>query len=313
MRLMTSYPVTDLGTDPETLKAFAIGVEEAGYEGLFISEHVLGADLKARPGWKPYNHVSQGPGEPIYDHSYPFFDPFVAFGYLAAVTQKIKLGTGVLVLGMRQTALVAKQAAIADVLSGGRVILGIGTGWNDVEYEALGVDFHTRGKRVDEQMKLLRALWTQDVVNFEGSFHTVRAAGINPLPVQRPIPLWIAGGSDAAVKRAALLGDGYYPGLLPDDAEAARIQRMRRMAEEAGRDPDSITILGAATQGPREPERMVKSAEKWQALGATQMTIRTSTHPIVWPKDMPRAERTARVETHLDALRRFKAAWDNRP
>jgi probable F420-dependent oxidoreductase len=312
MRLITSYPVTDLGTEPQTLQRFAQGVEEMGYQGLLLSEHVLGADLKPRPDWKPYNHVLQGPGAPIYDHGYPFFDPFVAFGFLAAVTSKIKLGTGVLVLGMRQTALVAKQAAIADVMSGGRLILAIGSGWNDVEYEAMGVDFHTRGRRVDEQMALLRALWTQDVVSFEGKFHTVRAAGINPLPVQRPIPLWIAGTSDAAVKRAALLGDGYYPGMLPDDAEAQRLARLRKLAAEAGRDPSKIAVLGAVTQGPRDPERMVKGAKAWEALGAGWLTVRTSSHPMVWPREMRAAERSAAVDRHLDSLRRFKSAWDSR-
>lgn len=312
MQLFTSFPVTDLGTDPETLKRFAQGVEDAGYEGLLISEHVLGVDVKARPDWRPYNHVSQGPGTPIYDQSFPFLDPFVAFGYLASITKKIKLGTGVLVLGMRQTALVAKQAAVADLLSGGRILLAIGSGWNDVEYEAMGADFRTRGRRVDEQIRLLRQLWTQEVANFEGQFHTIRGAGINPLPVQRPIPLWIGGASDAAVRRAALLGDGYYPGLLPDAAEEERLTRLRRMAAEAGRDPSTIAVLGAITQGPREPERMVKSATAWKQLGATHLTVRTSSHPIVWPKEMPPADRSAAVEKHLDALRRFKAAWDNR-
>ena len=312
MQLMTSYPVTDLGTDAHTLGAFARGVEDAGYDGLLLSEHVLGADLKSRPEWRPYNHVTQGPGDPIYDYTYPFLEPFVAFGFLAAVTKRIKLGTGVLVLGMRQTALVAKQAAVADVLSGGRLILAIGSGWNDIEYEAMGVDFHTRGRRMDEQIALLRALWTRDVVSFAGEWHTVREAGINPLPVQRPIPLWIGGASAAAVKRAALLGDGYYPGLLPDDDELQRLERLRQLATDSGRDLSTIAILGAVTQGPREPERMVKSAQRWQELGATHLTVRTSSHPIVWPRDMPAADRSAAVEKHLDALRRFKAAWDNR-
>lgn len=309
MRLLTSYPVTDLGTDPETLRTFAQGVEAAGYDGLLFSHHVLGADLKARPNWRPYNHLVQGPGEPIYDYTYPFLDPFVAFGFLAAATKRIALGTGILVLGMMPTALVAKQAAIADVLSGGRLILGIGSGWNDVEYEAMGVDFHTRGKRIDEQIALLRALWTQETVTFEGRWHTVRAAGINPLPVQRPIPLWIAGASDAAVDRAARLGDGYYPGQLPNAAEAERLDRLRKCAAESGRDPSSIAVVGAVTQGPREPERMIKGAGLWQQLGATHLIVRTSSHPIVWRHDLPPAERSAAVDKHLDALRRFKAAW----
>lgn len=312
MRLVTSYPVADIGVDPGSLQVFAQGVEEMGYEWLLLSEHVLGVDPKTRPEWRPYNPFAEGPGEPAYDHTFPFFDPFVAFGFLAAVTKRIKLGTGVMVLGMRQTALVAKQAAVADVLSAGRVILGIGSGWNDVEYEAMGVEFKTRGQRINEQIPLLRALWTQELVTFEGRWHKVVGAGINPLPVQRPIPLWIGGASDAAVKRAAQLGNGYYPGLLADAAGRQRLDRMRSMAEEAGRDPSSIGILGAVTQGPREPERMMKGARLWEELGATHLTIRTSSHPIVWRKDLPTAERSAAVEKHLDALRRFKTAWDNR-
>jgi probable F420-dependent oxidoreductase len=312
MQIFTTYPVTDVGCDPHTLRTFAQGVEEAGYDGLLISEHVLGVDAKQRPGWRPYNPFVEGPGDPVYDETHPFFDPFVAFGFLATVTSRIQLGTGVMVLGMRQTALVAKQAAIADVLCGGRVILGIGSGWNDVEYEAMGVDFHTRGKRVDEQIDLLRALWTQDTVNFKGRFHTVVGAGINPLPVRRPIPLWIGGTSDAVVKRAALQGDGYFPGGLPDEAGAARLARMRQLAAEAGRDASKMAVVGAVTQGPKQPEQLVRGVQKWENMGCTHCTVRTTSHPIVWRKDLPPAEKSAAIEKHLDSLRRFKSAWDNR-
>ncbi|MGE0388369.1 MAG: LLM class F420-dependent oxidoreductase [Gammaproteobacteria bacterium] len=312
MELWTTYPVTDVGCEPETLRTFAQGVEDAGYAGMLLSEHVLGVDPAQRPGWRPYNPFVEGPGDPVYDHTHPFLDPFVAFGFLASVTRRIRLGTGVMVLGMRQAPLVAKQAAIADVLTGGRIMLGVGSGWNDVEYEAMGVDFHSRGKRIDEQIALLRALWTQGTVDFQGRWHTVKGAGINPPPVQRPIPLWIGGTAAAAVRRAALLGDGYYPGGLADDAGAARLERMRALAREAGRDPDAISIMGAVTQGPREPERLVRGVEKWQRLGATHCTVRTSTHPIVWRADLPQAERSASAGRYLDALRRFKAAWDNR-
>ncbi len=307
MILGTTYPVTDLGTDPGTLRAFAQGVEDLGYDDLYLSEHVVGADLKGRSEWRPYNPLAEGPGAPVYDYTYPFFDPFVAFGFLAAITRRVTLGTGVLVLGMRQTALVAKQAAIADVLCGGRLRLGIGSGWNDVEYEAMGVDFHTRGKRVEEQVALLRALWTQEVVTFKGRWHTVDAAGINPLPVQRPIPLWFGGTSDAVVDRAGRMGDGIYPGGLPDAAGAARLERMRRVAREAGRDPASMAILGAVTQGPREPEAMVVNARAWEAIGATHLTVRTSSYPILWRR--PSGDRANTVDKHLEALRRFKAAW----
>ena len=310
MHIGSTYPVTDLGTDPGVLREFAQGVESMGYQELYLSEHVLGADLSARPDWRPYNPFVEGPGAPVYDHTYPFLEPFVAFGFLAAATSRLVLGTGVLVLGMRQTVLVAKQAAIADVLSGGRIVLGIGSGWNDVEYEAMGVDFRTRGKRVEEQVALLRALWTREAVTFKGKWHAVTAAGINPLPVQRPIPIWLGGTSAAVVERAARLGDGYYPGGLPNEAGAERLDRLRRIAREAGRDPAAIAVIGATTQGPREPEAMVASALAWERLGATHVTIRTSSHPVVWRRGAATA--SAAVEKHLQALSRIKAAWDKR-
>ena len=309
MRIGTTYPVTDLGTDPGVLRDFAQGVEAMGYQDLYLSEHVLGADLSARPEWRPYNPFVEGPGDPVYDHTYPFLEPLVALGFLAAVTKRLVLGTGVLVLGMRQAALVAKQAAIADVLTGGRIVLGIGSGWNDVEYEAMGVDFRGRGKRVEEQIALMRALWTQEVITFKGRWHTVTAAGLNPLPVQRPIPIWIGGTSPAAVERAARLGDGYYPGGLPNAAGAERLERMRQIARAAGRDPGAIAVIGATTQGNREPEAMVTSALAWEQLGASHITIRTSSYPVVWRRGS--AEASAVVDKHLEALERFKRAWSN--
>ena len=181
MQLGAVFPQTEIGADPVGVKDYVQAAEAMGYEHLLVFDHVLGADASKRDSWdRPYSSVDM------------FHEPFVLFGYLAGITEKIELTTGVLILGQRQTALVAKQAAEIDVLSGGRLRLGIGVGWNEVEYEALGERFTNRGRRSEEQIELMRALWTQDTVDFQGRHHQVSHAGINPLPVQRPIPMCVA-------------------------------------------------------------------------------------------------------------------------
>ena len=183
MRLGAIFPQTEIGADPSAVKDFAQAAEDLGYEHILVFDHVLGADHTKRDGWdRPYNKNDM------------FHEPFVMFGYLGAITEKIEFTTGVLILGQRQTSLVAKQAAEVDVLTGGRLRLGIGIGWNEVEYEALGESFSNRGRRSEEQIELLRLLWTQESVDFDGRYHKVTNAGINPLPVQRPIPIWLGGG-----------------------------------------------------------------------------------------------------------------------
>lgn len=192
MRVGVTFPQTELGGDPGAVRAYGERVEELGYNHVLIYDHVLGADPAVHTGWN-------GP----YDVHTTFHEPFVVFGYLAAVTRRLELVTGVIILPQRQTALVAKQAAEVDLLSGGRLRLGVGVGWNAVEYEALGENFGDRGKRSAEQIDLLRRLWTEQTVTFNGRFHTVTGAGIAPLPVQRPIPVWVGAASAPATSAQA--------------------------------------------------------------------------------------------------------------
>ena len=233
MQLGVVFPQTEIGSDPGAVRDYAQAAEALGYEHLLVFDHVLGADASKREEWnRPYSHVDT------------FHEPFVLFGYLAAITEKLQMTTGILILPQRQAALVAKQAAAVDVLTGGRLRLGVGIGWNDVEYEALGENFRNRGRRCEEQIELMRALWTQDIVNFEGRYHKVTHAGINPPPVQRPIPLWFGGGADQVVDRLGRLGDGWFPQFQPDGAGQERIGEMREIATKAGRNPADIGIEG---------------------------------------------------------------------
>lgn len=230
-------PQNELEPDPQVMRGFAQAVEEMGYDYLVIADHVLGADVSVRPHWRPRG------GPPPYTKDNRFHEVFVLYGFLAACTTRLGLAPSVVILPQRQTAVVAKQAAELDVLSGGRFRLGIGTGWNDVEYEALGADFRSRGACMDEQITLLRALWTQETVTFKGRWHTVNAAGLNPLPVQRPIPIWMGGTADVALRRIGRVGDGWLAGWsLPFEQLKQAIARVKGYALEAGRDAGSIGI-----------------------------------------------------------------------
>ena len=229
MEIGVSVPIVEIGDDFGALRDYIQAAEDLGYAHVRILDHVLGAVPEKHPEVPhfPYNHES-------YIH-----EPFTLMAYLAAVTKTIGLTTGILILPQRQTALVAKQAAEIDVLSGGRLRLGIGVGWNSVEYEALGVDFASRGSRCDEQIEVLRQLWTENVVDFHGKYHDISHAGINPLPVQRPIPIWVGAGRgnaptppDAAIRRIGRLADGYFPMFAPDSGGeaiwAGFVSRLRR-------------------------------------------------------------------------------------
>lgn len=237
----------DLGTDPDVLGQWAREVEQAGYDELFIPEHVLGVNVTERPDWRPLNPTTLENDKPVYDHTFPFYEPFVAMGYLAAVTRRIGLTSGVMIAPQRQTALMAKQAAIADVLSRGRIRLGVGVGWNDAEFEALGADFTTRGRRLDEQLIVMRRLWTEESVTFEGQFDTLVSVGLAPLPVQRPIPIIVGGDSPPAMERAAALGDGWF--LTHAAAECIeRTQRFWNRVDELGH-RDGMMLVGTVYQG----------------------------------------------------------------
>jgi probable F420-dependent oxidoreductase len=198
MQIGVVYPQTELGGDPAAVGRIGRAVEELGFDHLLAYDHVLGAVHadRARQLTGPYT-----------EHD-PFHDPFVMFAYLAGITDRIQFATGVMVLPQRQTALVARQAADVDLLSGGRLRLGVGIGWNHVEYEALGQDFGTRGAREEEQIELLRQLFTEPVVDFSGRFDRVDRASLVPKPA-RSIPIWLGGASEAAFDRAARLADGF--------------------------------------------------------------------------------------------------------
>ena len=263
MRVGVTFPQTELGGDPGAVRAYGERVEELGYSHILVYDHVVGADADVHTGWN-------GP----YDVHTTFHEPFVMYGYLAAITTTLELVTGVIILPQRQTALVAKQAAEVDLLSGGRFRLGIGVGWNAVEYEALGEDFGSRGKKSAEQIELLRRLWTEQSVTFDGDFHQVTGAGIAPLPVQRPIPVWIGAASAPGYKRAGRLADGWFPMMGPgpelDDARAV----VESAAVDAGRDPSTIGMEGRVDwRG--GADATAEGLAAWAEAGASHVTVNT--------------------------------------
>ena len=279
MRFGVVLPQTQLGADPAVLRDFVQAAEGMGYHHLLAYDHVLGANPD-RPGWdggRPYSYKDM------------FHEPFTLFSWMAGLTETIGFMTGVLILPQRQTALVAKQAAQLDLLSGGRFRMGIGIGWNEVEYDSLGYDFKTRGARVEEQIDLLRQLWTRDLIDFRGRFDTIDDAGINPLPPQ-PIPIWIGGYADAVLRRTARIGDGYV--AQEGDPEQARqvCERFWAYADEAGRTEQLGLHTRIVTE--RTPESNWEAyVTGWQAQGATDVAV------------YPHGEK---LDDYLERLRRFK-------
>jgi len=284
MRLGVVFPQTEIGSDRVVIKDYAQAAEELGYSHILAYDHVIGANLASRPGWQP-----------PYSHLDTFHEPLVLYGYLAGLTKTIELTTGIIILPQRQTVLVAKQAATIDVLSSGRLRFGIGIGWNPVEYEALGQDFKNRGQRSEEQVELLRQLWTRELVTFHGRWHTVIDAGINPLPIQRPIPIWFGGTDDRALRRLARLGDGWFPLMNPDDKCRAAIEKVRSYAREAGRDPEKIGIEGRISHGAGSEEAWRAELQAWKSLGATHASFNTMKANLPSPR------------AHIEAIRRFHA------
>src|SRR5213593_3798173 len=291
MRASAVFPQLEIGTDPDVIAKYAQTVEKLGYDRLVVFDHVLGVDPNRPGGWTG-----------TYDHSSMFHEPLVLFGYLAPITSRLQLATAILVLPQRQTALVAKQAAEVDVLSRGRLILGVGIGWNQVEYEALGMSFTNRGKRIEEQIALLRALWTQEVVDFTGRWHRIDRAGINPLPVQRPIPIWMGGGWDRqkrtttepALRRIAKIADGWFTHVPPNEDGRAGMDAFRRLAREEGRDPASVPVEGRLLAAKSGPEDWKRGIDTFQQMGMTSVELNT----------MGAGYRS--TDEHLDALRRFR-------
>jgi len=285
MKVGVVFPQTEITADPTAVKDYAQASEDLGFAHLLAYDHVLGANPASRPDWRaPYSHLDM------------FHEPFVLFGFLAGLTKRIELVTGIIILPQRQTVLVAKQAAALDVLSKGRLRLGIGIGWNAVEYEALGEDFKNRGRRSEEQIDVLRKLWTQQLITYNGQWHKITDAGINPLPVQRPIPIWFGGTDERALRRLAKLGDGWFPQMGPDEKCQAAIEKIRAYAKEAGRDPDQIGIEGRMHYDKGSAETWVKELEAWKKLGATHVSLNTMKAGFTAPA------------AHIEAIRRFQKA-----
>ncbi|MCO5178176.1 MAG: LLM class F420-dependent oxidoreductase [Thermomicrobiales bacterium] len=264
MRIGVVFPQTEIGPEPATVRAYAEAVEQVGFSHLLVYDHVLGAGLDNRPDWRG-----------AYSNDDAFHEVFVLFGYLAAITTKLELVTGVLILPQRQTALVAKQAAAIDVLSGGRLRLGVGVGWNAVEYEALGESFVTRGRRIEEQIDVMRKLWTESVVDYSGKYHRIPEAGIKPHPVQQPIPVWMGGYVEATMRRIGRMGDGWFPRGMPDDALRRDMEIIAQSAAEAGRDPAAIGMEGRISLRPDDEARWLIDTEAWRNAGATHLSINT--------------------------------------
>jgi probable F420-dependent oxidoreductase len=258
------YPQTEYPTDPAAVRDYAQTAEALGFTHVLAYDHVLGANPDRPGGWS-------GP----YTHRDPFMEPFVLFTYMAAVTTRLGFIPGILILPQRETALVAKQAATLDVLCGGRFRLGVGTGWNEVEYVALAQDFSTRGQRQEEQLEVLRLLWTQELVTFKGRWHDIPDAGINPLPVQRPIPLWFGGHADVVLRRAARLGDGWLPGFRTAEAAREHLDRLDGYLAEAGRDRATFGLEPRLHWGNGDLDALGRALEGWRAAGATHISLNT--------------------------------------
>jgi probable F420-dependent oxidoreductase len=285
--LTLSYP--DLGNDPGFLKHLAQATEEAGFDHLLGAEHVIGG------------HPDRLRDEKVHTYDVPYHEPFVLFGFLGAVTSRIELVTGILILPQRQTALVAKQAAELDLLTGGRLRLGVGVGRNWMEYEALNEDFSNRGARIEEQVEVLRRLWTEELVTFDGDWHHLDRMGLNPMPVQRPIPIWMGSYRgkvvDKVIRRIARLADGWFPQLAPGDELTEVVARLHRHAAEAGRDPATLGIEGATSlRRDDDAQRWIDEADAFRALGATHLRLVTAFAGLETP------------EQHLDAALRWLAA-----
>jgi probable F420-dependent oxidoreductase len=262
MQFGVTFPQTEIGADPVIIRDYAQAAEGLGYSHLVAFDHVLGVDTTNRQGWRGYTMCDM------------FHEPFVLFGYLAALTH-LELVPAVIILPQRQTALVAKQAAEVDVLTGGKFRLGVGVGWNAVEYEALGMDFSTRGRVVEEQIEVMRLLWSQEVVSYKGRYHTITEAGLNPLPTRRSIPVWLGGSTDTLLRRVARIGDGWFPQGSPDEQMGETLERLRGYTREAGRDPAALGIEARLTIRNSGLDEWVRQTEAWQKLGATHISINT--------------------------------------
>ncbi len=263
MQLGAVLPHTEIGTDPGAIKAYLQGLEELGVTNLLAYDHVLGADPDRPGGFRG-----------AYDKDVAFHEPLTFFAFAAGVTTSLEMVSSVMILPQRQTVLVAKQAAELAILSGDRFRLGVGTGWNKVEYQALNEEFSNRGRRQTEQVELLRRLWSEDAFSFDGEFHTIELASINPRPTQS-IPILFGGSAPALLERCARLGDGWLPLGTPNDSSRERIDAIRSQREAFGRPMDGFLIQAQAQYAGGDPDKWRTHAERWRELGATHLAIAT--------------------------------------
>ncbi len=280
MLLNAQFPTRDIGTDPAKIRDWAQAAEDLGYHCIEVADHVFGA--APRGDWKP-----------LYSESDPFHETFTTMAFIAAVTKNIQLCSGVLILPQRQTGLVAKQAAQIDILSGGRLRLGVGVGWNHIEYEALDMEWQTRGAMQAEQVEVMRRLWTGDLVNFTGRFHKLVDVNVIPGPVQRPIPIWFGGSSDAVIKRAARIGDGWMPIMAPDGEGEKKLAMLRQHLKSFGRDPATFGPEGGLRMDKADPDAWAAAAQGWKRLGAQMVML----YPMY---------RMPKFDQQIETLRRFK-------
>jgi probable F420-dependent oxidoreductase len=277
------FPQTEIGSDPIGVRDYARAVEGMGFTHILAYDHVLGAAAEGRPPM-PYTDKTL------------FHEPLVLFGYLAGLTKTVELVTGVIILPQRQTALVAKQASEVDVLTGGRLRLGVGIGWNPVEYEALGENFRNRGRRIEEQVAVLRQLTSQPLVEYHGRYHQIDRAGLNPLPVRRPLPIWFGGSAEAALQRIARIADGWMPNRKPPEGWKAVISQVRAWVRDAGRDPATFGIEGRLNTANATPDSWRADADEWRRLGANYLDVNTMSAGLQGPA------------AHLERLRQIKEA-----
>jgi len=294
MQLGALVPFHDTGGDPDTVRDYAQALEAAGYDFLEAPDHVLGANVASRPGWDPDRNTSQD----------LFHDPFVLLGYLSGVAPKLAFSTGVLIMAQRQTVLVAKQAACLDVLCKGRFRLGVGVGWNEIEFVGLNENFRNRGRRSEEQVAVMQALWKDEHVTFKGKYHTIDDAGINPRPTSGHLPIWYGGHHDNTLPRIAKWGDGWIQNNFPPDQSAINIfDKLRRMIEAEGRDPSSVGIEVWTSCGMGKEADWRKEAAFWKAAGVSHLCLTTAFHKRHFHRSGGKS-----LSDHLTAIRRYRDA-----
>jgi probable F420-dependent oxidoreductase len=287
MKLGVIFPEVELAPDATVIRDYVQAIEGLGFDHLAVREAVVGVEPRAHPGWHHPFTVET-----------PFHEPFVLLGYAAAATTRLELATGVVILPRRPATLVAKQAAEVDILSGGRLRLGVSVGANWVEYEALGQEFHDRGDRIEEQIEVMRQLWTTHSVSFHGRWHDISDAGLNPRPIQQPIPIWMGGFHEKVLRRTGRIADGWISGSDSEEGILRALPIIHAAAQQAGRDHRAIGLEVRPSVGSIDQAEWRRRSVRWKELGVTHVTLQTIEAGLKTP------------EEHLEAAQRFKDAVD---